>query len=101
MSLKKVKTRAKHVPNLVSKILCFVNGFFLAGWEEKASEGGHHRQWSRQEGRQGRYIGAGLRIRTFLVGSGAGFGKFSPDPDPIGSLAMESCITRKKYFKNM
>ena len=29
---------------------------------------------------------SGLRIRTFLVGSGSG--KFPPDPDPIGNLAM-------------
>ena len=30
--------------------------------------------------RYGTFFKAGLRIRTFLVGSG----KFSPDPDPIG-----------------
>ena len=37
---------------------------------------------------QGCGSGSG-RIRTFLVGAGSG--KFSPDPDPIGTFAMLSC----------
>ena len=46
----------------------------------------------------------GLRIRTFLVGSGsgAGFGKFPPDPRRILSVLWQCKVVkiRKKYFLN-
>ena len=52
--------------------------------------GGHHRQsWHRCRGGPRSVIyrtGLRIRIRAFLIGSGSG--KFSPDPDPIGTLAM-------------
>ena len=47
------------------------------------------------------YQGCGSgRIRTFLVGSGAGSGKLSPDPypDPIGTLTMGSYINKETHI---
>ena len=54
---------------------------------------GVHIRW---KGRHYCAVQSGLRIRTFLVGSGSG--NFPPDPDPIGTLAMQSCINKGKIF---